>query len=146
MGADYGYMASSQLSANPPKSSESDTTGEAVRQGLEAESVLELLGDEYTQRILSAIGDSARTGRELVDSANVSKATAYRRLDELQDAGIVDSTMRLDPDGHHCEQYRLAVDELSISISPSGFEVTVTQDTSDSVNDSDVQLSVPADD
>ncbi len=139
-------MASSRLSASPSKSSDGDATGNELQQDCDAESLLDLLGDEYTQRILSTIGDDARTGRELIERADVSKATAYRRLDDLRDAGIVESTMRIDPDGHHCEQYQLAVGELTISFSSSGFEVTAESAESSNPSQRAVQLVAPGDD
>lgn len=133
-------MASSHLSQSP-----SETTGTELRDH-DAESLLELLGDEYTQRVLSAIGDDAVTGRELIDRADVSKATAYRRLDDLQEAGLVESTLHIDPDGHHCEQYRLAVSRLAISFGPEGFDVAVEPGEHDAFTDRETQLLVRADD
>lgn len=121
-------MASSQLSTTPPESPGEDAPRDGLCRDKDAESLLELLGDEYTQRVLAAIGDGARTGRELIDCADVSKATAYRRLDELQDAGIVTSTVRIDPNGHHCEQYELAINQLAISFGPDGFDVSVDRE------------------
>lgn len=137
-------MASSQLSADPRRSS-SDRQEERSDRVSDAEPLLELLGDEYTQRVLRAIGDESLTGSELIERAGVSKATAYRRLDDLQEAGIVESTMRIDPDGHHCEQYQLAVDNLSVSFGPDGFEVTIDHGDSDAI-DADGRLLAPADD
>jgi predicted transcriptional regulator len=136
-------MASTHLSANPPESPVADGT---EGREYDAESLLELLGDEYTQRVLAAIGDDAVTGSELIDRSGVSKATAYRRLDDLQDAGLVESALHIDPDGHHCEQYQLAVDQLEISFGPEGFDVTVDTGETDGLGDRENGLLVPADD
>ncbi len=138
-------MASSQLSREPPESPDGSEDG-AVGDGYDAETLLELLGDEYTQRVLAAIGDSTRTGTELIERAGVSKATAYRRLDDLQKAGIVESSMRIDPEGHHCEQYELAVSQLAISFGPDGFDVLVDPEERAQAGDQTVQMVVPADD
>lgn len=138
-------MASSQLSRNPPESSDGREDG-AVGDDYDAETLLELLGDEYTQRVLAAIGDSTRTGSELIERAGVSKATAYRRLDDLQEAGIVESSMRIDPEGHHCEQYELAISRLAISFGPGGFDVLVGSEESAQPGNQTVQVVVSADD
>jgi predicted transcriptional regulator len=114
-------MASSQLSSSPPESPRDYADDE--EDGCDAFEVLEILGDSYTQKVLSVLAADRCTGSELVERADVSKATAYRRLDDLQDAGIVESTMRIDPNGHHCEEYYVAVDELSISFDCDGFAV-----------------------
>lgn len=124
---------------------ESPSDGKTVR-GDDAESLLQLIGDEYTQRVLAAFGDEAVTGRELIERAEVSKATAYRRLDDLQEVGLVESTLHIDPDGHHCEQYQLAVSELAVSFGADDFEVTFEPGDSAGVGDRERQLLVPADD
>lgn len=135
-------MASSQLPSSPSTSGGRD--GSIAQR--DAEFLLDLLGDEYTQRVLAAISDDALSGSELIDRTGVSKATAYRRLDDLQDAGIVESGMRIDPDGHHCELYQLAVEELAISFGPDGFRVTVEYGEPDAAGDGTNRLLVPADD
>lgn len=113
-------MASSQLSSSPPESPRDYADDE---DGCDALELLEILGDSYTQKVLSVLAADHCTGSELVERADVSKATAYRRLDDLQDAGVVESSMRIDPNGHHCEEYYVAVDELSISFDGDGFDV-----------------------
>ncbi|WP_267163588.1 winged helix-turn-helix domain-containing protein [Halovenus salina] len=117
-------MASSRRSARPVEALDETET----LRGCEAESLLELLGDEYTQRVVKALGDGPMTGSELIERADVSKATAYRRLDGLQEADIVESTLHVDPDGHHCEQYSLAVSDIGVSLGPDGFEVELAAD------------------
>lgn len=120
-------MASIETSPDPSESSGTVYTGETDSTGPDSEELLTLLGDSYTQQVLTAIGDGVRTGREIIEHADVSKATAYRRLDELQEAGIVDSTLRIDPNGHHCEQYFVVADALSVTFNSDGFDATVAQ-------------------
>lgn len=119
-------MSRTQPSADPGRSSGDDREGQ-TRRAADPESLLALLGDEYTQRVLQALGGESLTGSELIDRAGVSKATTYRRLADLRDAGLVEATIRLDPGGHHCEQYRLAVENLSITFGPEGFEVAIEE-------------------
>jgi DNA-binding transcriptional ArsR family regulator len=113
-------MASSQLSTTPPESPP-DHDDEEIE--CDSFDVLETLGDEYTQKVLSVLAEGRITGGELIERTDVSKATVYRRLDDLQDAGIVDSGMRIDPNGHHCEEYFLAVEQLAISFDDDGFAI-----------------------
>jgi predicted transcriptional regulator len=93
-----------------------------------AEELLELLGDEYTRRVLAALIDQPRTGRELIDATGASKATVYRRLDSLQEAGFVESVTKLDPDGHHCSKFFAVVDQVDFEFGPGGFDVTLETD------------------
>lgn len=92
---------------------------------IETTELLELLGDEYTRRVLSAVTDGACTGCEVMDAADVSKATAYRRLGELEDAGLVETEMVIDPDGHHHEKFRAVVESVTIRFDEDGLEVSV---------------------
>lgn len=96
-------------------------------------SLLELLGDEYTQRVLAAVTEQPRSGSGVVEATDVSKATAYRRLDDLEAAGLVDSEMVFDPDGYHHEQYYSVVDTIDVSFGDDGVDVAIETSTSDSV-------------
>lgn len=93
-----------------------------------AEELLELLGDEYTRSVLQAITDQPRTGREIIDATDASKPTVYRRLDRLEDAGLVETTQRLDPDGHHCKQFHVVIDGLDFEFGQDGVCVSVQTD------------------
>ena len=93
--------------------------------------LLELLGDEYTRRVLAAVTEQPRSGSEVVEAADVSKATAYRRLGELEEAGLVDSEMVFDPEGHHHERFHAIVESIDFEIAAGGVSVTVETDRPD---------------
>lgn len=88
-----------------------------------ADEVLELLGDEYTHRVLRAVMDQPRTGREIVETAGVSKPTVYRRLERLEEAGLVDAEMKLDANGHHCKRFSAAIETIHIGLGADGFDL-----------------------
>jgi DNA-binding transcriptional ArsR family regulator len=98
---------------HPSESADSHAQDDSVT----AAELLELLGDEYTRQVLRAVVEQPRSGSEVTDAANVSKATAYRRLDALEEAGLVVSETVFDPDGHHHERYRAVVEAIEL-----GFE------------------------
>lgn len=110
----------------PRSRSGSESTGGAVvepdrrQASASAEELLELLGDEYASRILETVVEQPRTGREIVEATGVSKATAYRRLERLENAALVDSTMKLDEDGHHCKQFHAIVQSVQIGFGEEG--------------------------
>jgi predicted transcriptional regulator len=101
------------------RESHADATADSVC----TETILDLLGDEYTRELLEALGEQPLIGRELQERTGMSRATVYRRLDELQDAGLVESTMRVRSGGHHCKQFRLVVDEIDFSLGEDGFAI-----------------------
>jgi DNA-binding transcriptional ArsR family regulator len=79
------------------------------------EEVLSLLSDDYARDILLATREEAVPARELADQLDVSRATVYRRLNRLQDAGLVDTSLAIHSDGHHRKQFQATVDEVSLS-------------------------------
>lgn len=88
--------------------------------------LLELLGDETTRRVLRAVADRPRGGREVAERADVSRPTAYRRLNELQEAGLIATEFALDPDGNHHKQFHATLEELNVQLDGNDFATTVT--------------------
>jgi DNA-binding transcriptional ArsR family regulator len=105
---------SEQLPTTPPAATPGATTDE--HPDVETESLLSLLGDEYTQAILSAMGDDSVPAREIADCADVSRPTVYRRLNRLEAAGAVETVMTVDGDGHHRQAFRVTLDELAVPL------------------------------
>jgi len=89
--------------------------------------VLSLLGDEYARAVLEATAQAPRSGREIVEETGFSKATVYRRLDRLEEAGLIASQTVFDPDGHHRERFRLAFEGATCRFGPDGIETTIHQ-------------------
>jgi DNA-binding transcriptional ArsR family regulator len=69
------------------------------------ETVCEALADPECREILSEL-DEYRSAREVVDRCGVAKTSAYRKLDQLTDAGLVDERIEPGPDGHHVTEYQ----------------------------------------
>jgi len=94
-------------------------------QSADADELLELLGDDHARRVLHEIAAEPRTGRELVAAVDVSKSTVYRRLERLEAAGLVESTRRIDPDGHHRKQFHAVDAVLEFDLCRDGLRVSV---------------------
>lgn len=89
--------------------------------------VLEILDDEHAREILEATADRARPARELAEIIDVSRPTVYRRLDRLENAGLLEVTMAIDGDGHHRKNFRATLDTVTVDLGAgtvdSGVEV-----------------------
>jgi len=114
-----------QAETRPPESPPSAVEEESTEPDLPATELLELLGDEYTHAVLGAVLERPRTGAELVEATDVSKATVYRRLDRLQEAGIVDARLKLDTDGHHCKQFYPTAASVRVGLDADGFAASI---------------------
>jgi len=90
---------------------------------VEPDAVLELLSDEYARRVLESLSDRPATAPALVESMAASRATIYRRLNDLEAAGIVEAAVAVDPDGHHRKRYHLVVDDLQLRFGIDGIAI-----------------------
>jgi DNA-binding transcriptional ArsR family regulator len=119
-------MATHQRSAtDSPYSREDSYSDTSATDSVSSEEYLELLGDEYTRRVLSKILDEPRTGREIIEETEVSKPTVYRRLDRLEEAGLVTTERKLDLDGHHCKRFRAVIEAIEFEFGQNGVRVSV---------------------
>jgi len=95
-------------------------------QRLDVAEVLSLLSDEYARRVLSKLVEEPLSAAELVDRLEMSRATVYRRLDRLEAAGVLESSMRIDLDGHHRQRYHVVVDRLQLQLGSGGLTLQVS--------------------
>lgn len=87
------------------------------------EEVLSLLSDEHARTIMAAVGDGALPARKLVDCVDASRATVYRRLDRLEEVGLLETRTTYHPDGHHRQEFSLAVDRVELSLGADGVDL-----------------------
>lgn len=102
---------------------------------LDPHELLALLSDDDARAILEAVTDEGLSANAITDRLDASRATVYRRLNRLEDAGLVASTMTFQAEGHHRKQYHASLDEVALSFE-SG-EITVETASADSPNASD---------
>jgi hypothetical protein len=81
-----------------------------------ASELFELFGDEYTRRVYETTTEQPRSGRTVAEVADVSRATAYRRLNDLRDAGLVRTEMMVCDNGHHKERFEPVPTSTSLSL------------------------------
>ena len=93
---------------------------------LSAEQLLDLFGDAYTRRVFEAVSERPRCGRAVAEAAEVSRATAYRRLNDLRDAGLVTSEYQVASDGHHRKRFTASAQHLSVSLDDGDIEAAVS--------------------
>jgi DNA-binding HxlR family transcriptional regulator len=87
--------------------------------------VLEVLDAAYTQDILEAIQPEPKSARELAEECGASRPTVYRRLNSLQDAGLVGTDMLVDADGHHRTVFEPTVERVAVELTDAGLAVRV---------------------
>jgi Fe2+ or Zn2+ uptake regulation protein len=55
----------------------------------------------------------------------MSRATVYRRLNRLESAGVIQSSMVVDPQGHHRKQFSVVVDRMQLMFHSDGVSLEV---------------------
>ena len=82
----------------------------------ESELQLELLGDQYARELMNRLSSEPQSAPELVKRCSFSRTTVYRRLDELESAGLLEANLELRRDGNHRQVYRPAVEKITFSL------------------------------
>lgn len=82
---------------------------------VDAGTVVGLLDDDDTRRILTAL-EEPRTAQEVMARCDIPRSTAYRKLDELADAGLVEQRVRPSVAGNHASEYARSFDGVHIRI------------------------------
>ncbi|WP_440991504.1 ArsR/SmtB family transcription factor [Haloarchaeobius baliensis] len=87
--------------------------------------VLRLLDDEYARAILTATSRAQMSAKELADTIDASPPTVYRRVEDLQDAGLLVEQMQYEASGHHHAVYRTAVERVTVTFEDGEYAVHV---------------------
>jgi predicted transcriptional regulator len=73
---------------------------------------------------LTTLADRPTAAATLAEELDASRPTVYRRLNSLESAGLIKSTVALDADGHHRKQFHVVVDSANLTFDSSGIELT----------------------
>ena len=96
-----------------------------MESALKTERTLKLLADGYARELLNELSDEPLSAPELVTRCAFSRTTVYRRLEQLESAGLVEVTIDIRRNGNHRRVYRPAVEQLTYSIGDQQVEGTV---------------------
>lgn len=89
--------------------------------------LLRAMADEYSLKILMSLIDRADSVNNISRVNNIPIATAYRRISELHDSGLlVIERGVLTEDGKRYDLYRSAVRSMQISFGRGEIEIDVT--------------------
>lgn len=92
------------------------------------DAVLDVLGDEHARRILALASDQAMSAPALADECGVSEPTAYRRVNDLLDVGLLREDTRIDADGNHYRTFETRVDAIEVAVQDGDLGVAVETD------------------
>ena len=85
-----------------------------------------LLDDEYSRAILTKTSERPMSAQTLSTECDASLPTIYRRLNDLEEADMVEKRTRPDPNGNHRAVYEAAVERVEIDIVDGALDVDVS--------------------
>lgn len=96
--------------------------------------ILSVLEDRYARTILVETSVEPMSAQELANRCDVADSTIYRRIERLQEHGLLAESQVLDSDGHHHKEYRARLDHVTIDLEPGELSVDVTRVEEDPVD------------
>ena len=88
-------------------------------------SLVNILSDRYCRHILQATQYKPKSAMELGKECEIPISTVYRRLQNLHDHHLVQTTGNISEDGKKYFLYKSKVDGISAVFSENGFEVNM---------------------
>lgn len=78
--------------------------------------LLDLFEDATCRAILEATSGEALSAAEIVATCEVSTSSAYRKLNQLTDAGLLEERVRIRRSGNHTSEYVRNFEDVVISL------------------------------
>jgi hypothetical protein len=103
-----------------------------------------LLTDDYAERILAATYFSARSAQEISDTYDVPIAACYRKIHELEDAGLLKCQKIVTTrKGKSMKMYRSHLLKACIMYEDGVFKVRLEFKTAEPINNTWIKLNTP---
>lgn len=95
---------------------------------------LAALADSPSRGILVTTANRAQSVSDIVTNSQISRATAYRKVQRLVDAGLLREHIRIKCDGPNVMEYQLAVKQIQVTFDACGNPAVklITQSTTES--------------
>ena len=91
-------------------------------------SVAELLADPYARDILAAASEDSVDAATLAERLDADPSTVYRRLEILEEHGLVTSRVQPRSDGHHYNVYQAQLRRLTVDLNDGEYRVDVERE------------------
>lgn len=90
------------------------------------EEVMSAIADSDCREILVATAEEPQTVSELVEECEIPTATAYRKVERLVGANLLDERIRVKPRGRNSCEYLLCAEAIRVEIPEENPTVTVS--------------------
>ena len=83
--------------------------------GGDPERILALLADEKSRDVLTATAEQFLTVSEIANRCEMSIATAYRKVNDLHEEGLLSQSVQIRPHGKNVNRYTLRVETARVA-------------------------------
>ncbi|SIR72596.1 winged helix-turn-helix domain-containing protein [Natronorubrum thiooxidans] len=94
---------------------------------VDTEAVLAALDDTACRAILEATSEESLTATELSEQCEIPMSTAYRKVEKLTDADLVEERVRINTSGKHATEYRKCFDDVLVSVDGGDVTIEITK-------------------
>ncbi|QCS43580.1 helix-turn-helix domain-containing protein [Natrinema versiforme] len=94
---------------------------------IDPQAVLAALDDGACRAILEATAEESLTATEVSKECDIPMSTAYRKVEMLTEAELVDEQVRINTSGKHATEYRKSFDDVLVSVAGEGVEIEMTK-------------------
>ncbi|ELY73104.1 MULTISPECIES: winged helix-turn-helix domain-containing protein [Natrinema] len=89
--------------------------------------VLAALDDDACRAILEATTEKPLTATEVSEECDIPMSTAYRKVEMLTEADLVDEKVRINTSGKHATEYSKSFDDVLVSIDDGSVAIELTK-------------------
>jgi DNA-binding transcriptional ArsR family regulator len=99
---------------------------------VDPQAVLAALDDDACREILEATAEESLTATELSEQCDIPMSTAYRKVEKLAEADLVEERVRINTSGKHATEYHKNFGDVLVSVAGGGIEIEMTKPDADS--------------
>lgn len=96
--------------------------------------ILGALEDEYCRSILEVMTTSFRTAQQISELCDMPISTTYRKLNTLDEVGLVETSIRIRRSGHHTKEFARSFEAVTIDLDDPE-QTTIRIDPADTTSD-----------
>lgn len=89
-----------------------------------SEAVITAMANEHDRRILAATQEEPVDAQTIIEETGISKSTVYRRLDRLEEMGLLETADGRLRNGHAVDRYRARAKSISLHVRDGAIEAT----------------------
>ncbi|WP_226481201.1 winged helix-turn-helix domain-containing protein [Natrinema amylolyticum] len=111
----------------PATNPESRKRGWQSDESTDPQAILAALDDDACRAILEATTEESLTATEVSEECDIPMSTAYRKVEMLTEADLVDEQVRINTSGKHATEYSTSFDDVLVSIADGSVEIELTK-------------------